>query len=462
MKRTAVLVLMAMLVAVGASACASESGGNSPAGSPDAATVQTGGGKASGEVVTVRMNLQAGEITEDQIAEFEKENPGIKIQREDTDPTKLAAQLATGDAPDLIRVQGVTELPSYVIKGIAMDLTSRIESSDAIKADDLLPVANVYRFDGKTVGQGPIYGLPKDWSPDFTLFYNKQLFDAADVPVPDAGVPMTWNQVFDLAKQLTIVKDNKVQQYGLALYDNDKTEAGYPMLLQFLASKGADLNANGFDAINFDTPEVKEFFNLWSDAVAAGIGPNSINNDTTPGMPQFVDGKVAMIAAGYWFSGVIRGDEKAKTHLEDYGMLPAPIAEGGIRVSPTGGASGLIINKNTKHPEEAWKFFEWFFVGKPAQDRASLGWGVPITGSLMSLMPQEMDFDKRTYEILQSELQYTNGYLTVNPYLSNANTLIQKYMTPVYFKKSTVDDAVKSMTKDANIMISESKGAVAP
>ena len=55
-------------------------------------------------------------------------------------------------------------------------------------------------------------------------------------------------------------------------------------------------------------------------------------------------------------------------------MIPAPIADGGTRVSPTGSATGAIINNATKHPEETWKVYEWFFGGKPAEDRAKSGW----------------------------------------------------------------------------------------
>ena len=97
--------------------------------------------------VTVRFNMGDGEITKDQIKEFETANPTIKIQREDVDTTKLAAQLATGEAPDIIRMTGVNDLPSYVIRGIAMDLTKYIDTSTVIKKDDFVPTVDVYRFD---------------------------------------------------------------------------------------------------------------------------------------------------------------------------------------------------------------------------------------------------------------------------------------------------------------------------
>ena len=181
-----------------------------------------------------------GEITKDQIKDFETANPTIKIQREDVDTTKLAAQLATGEAPDIIRMTGVNDLPSYVIRGIAMDLTKYIDTSTVIKKDDFVPTVDVYRFDGKVQGKGPIYGIPKDFSTDFSLWINKKLFAAAGVALPSDTVPMTYSQLFDLAKKLTIKNGDTVTQYGLA---GGKGEADLPFLMDYLLSKGVRISS---------------------------------------------------------------------------------------------------------------------------------------------------------------------------------------------------------------------------
>jgi multiple sugar transport system substrate-binding protein len=418
----------------------------------------TDAGATKGTPVTIRFNMGDGEITKDQIKEFEAANPNIKIQREDVDATKLAAQLATGEAPDIIRMTGVNDLPSYVIRGIAMDLTQRIGSSSLIKEDDFNPAVNVYRFDGKVQGKGPIYGLPKDFSPDFSIWVNKKLFEASGIPIPSQTEPMTYNQLFDLAKKLTIVKGGTVTQYGLS---GGKGEADLPFLMDYLLSKGVKLSSDDNSKIDFTKPEVKEALQFWVDGVKGNYGPNSVNQDKAAwGGEPFLANKLAMLQAGYWFSGLLRGDAKAKTHLDDYIMIPAPIAEGGKRVSPTGSATGAIINSSTKHPEEAWKVYEWFFAGKPAEDRAKSGWGVPAFKHLLPMIPQETAFDKQTYAVLQDELKYSGEFIEMNPYLINGNTLLQKQLTPVYFGRATLDSAMAALTNDANRIIEESKDAV--
>ncbi|HTG69305.1 MAG TPA: extracellular solute-binding protein, partial [Candidatus Udaeobacter sp.] len=180
----------------------------------------------------------------------------------------------------------------------------------------------------------------------------------------------------------------------------------------------------------------------------------------TWGGDLFMNNKAAMIMVGYWFSGMIRGDEKMKTHLDDFGMLPAPIAENGERVSPTGAATGFIISKNTKYPEQAWKVFEYIMAGTPAKNRATGGWGVPALKSLLPLMPQQADFDKRVYNQLQEELKYSNVPLESNPFFLNGQTLLDKYVTPVYFGKADLDDALKELTKNANLIIQENMNAM--
>ncbi|MDF2648900.1 MAG: transporter substrate-binding protein [Paenibacillus sp.] len=416
----------------------------------------TASNKSAGPV-TVRFNMGDGEITKDQIKEFETANPTIKIQREDVDTTKLAAQLATGEAPDIIRMTGVNDLPSYVIRGIAMDLTKYIDTSTVIKKDDFVPTVDVYRFDGKVQGQGPIYGIPKDFSSDFSIWINKKSFAAAGVAIPSETVPMTYSQLFDLAKKLTIKNGDTVTQYGLS---GGKGEADLPFLMDYLLSKGVRLSTEDNSKIDFTKPEVKQALQLWVDGVKGNYGPNQVNQDKAAwGGESFLADKLAMFQAGYWFSGVLRGDEKAKTHLDDYVMLPAPIADGGTRVSPTGSATGAIINKATKHPNEAWKVYEWFFGGKPAEDRAKSGWGVPAYKHLLAMIPQETAFDKKTYAVLQDELKYSGKFIEMNPYLLNGDTLLKKQLTPVYFGKATLDDAMIALNKDANKIIEESKSA---
>ena len=80
-------------------------------------------------VVTIRTTLQPGELSDDQIKEFESENPNINPELTPANDTKLMAMVASGNAPDVIRISGVQQLPTYVMRGLALNLNSYFMNS---------------------------------------------------------------------------------------------------------------------------------------------------------------------------------------------------------------------------------------------------------------------------------------------------------------------------------------------
>lgn len=458
-------LLVSLMLVLSLTACGSQ---NTPSETTSAVTAAGETSAAPTEVstapkdpVTIVTSIGSGELTADQIAQFQSENSYITIKQEALDGTKLAAELATGTAPDLIYVNGAFELASWVTKGVALDITKYLESSSVIKMDDLLPVVNVYRFDGKTIGQGPIYGLPKDWSNDYAIFYNKRCFDAAGIALPDSTKALTWPEVLDLAKKLTITKDGKVTQYGLSATEWGQTQPNFNQMMQYIASAGAKISTDDNKTMNFDKQPVRDYLKMWVDACKSNIGPNALNNDQTSGGDLFLSDRSAMLIDGFWYGGVIRTNDNTKTHIDDFGMLPTPTAPGGNRVAATGGATGCIINKSSKNPDAAFKVFEWFFGGKPADDRAATGWGMPIFKSKLDLLPQVTNFDKELLAVLKDESDYQQTFLPINPYLAGGGWgIFDKYFTPLLFDKSTIDEAVKGMTDDANVAVSEAINAL--
>ncbi len=405
--------------------------------------------------VAIRTTFMEGELSRELLDKFEAENPGIKVIQEAVDDTKMAALLATNDAPDVLRVIGAYDVPTYVTRRIALDIDDLMNKSEVIDISDLLDICHVYRYDGTTVGKGPWYGLPKDWSNDFTLFYNKTCFDKANVDLPSDTEPMTWNEVMELAKKLVIKEGDTFVQYGLGTVENQTIPSFY-YLNQYLLSAGVNLSAEDNKSMDFNNPVVEEYINLWTDAVKNNLGPNPVNNDQNWAGDLFLDDKCALLVTGYWYSGMIRGNEAASQKTATFGMLPTPIAEGGERVAPTGSATGGVIYAQTKHKEEAWKFFEWFFGGEPADDRAKSGWGLPSFRSKMELLPQNDDFDKQVFRVTSAELDYTDKYIPVNPYLGVAGrSMFSKWIDPYIVDRATLSETIQGMTDDANQTINE-------
>src|SRR5713226_5199687 len=141
-----------------------------------ACTTKTGG---SGKVVVM---TDPNEFNDDDRKTLEAATK-LKIEVVASNLTTLYAMWAAGNPPDVFRVQAAG-VPQYISRKMVKDLQSYFANSKLLKPDDLAPANNFYRSDGKTVGKGDLYGMVKDWSPDFTLFAYAKAFDDAGVKVP--------------------------------------------------------------------------------------------------------------------------------------------------------------------------------------------------------------------------------------------------------------------------------------
>ncbi len=429
----------------------------SPSASAEASSPATSQADSSGEQVVIRHTMHDHEFTPEMIAEFEREHPNIKIETVPSDYNKLMSMITAGDVPDIIRVD-LSELPGYVAKGMALDLTDYFNSSTVLRPDDFLPIVNQFRFDtGKGIqGEGPLYGFPMDVSPDFSIIYNKKLFEAAKVPFPSSTEAMSWSELAELAKKLTKKSGDQVTQYGLAYYKGD-IAANQDLLNLQLLQLGSSAYSPDYTSADYTKPEVKNLLQFWADTTKSTIGPNPLHPATEWVGQLFVENKVAMMMIGYRGAGFLKANPLTKDRLNDFGVAPAPVADHGTRISPTGFGTGAMIYSHSKHPKEAWTVYEWFLGGKPEEELVKASLALPGTRKLMELLPQETDFDKMNFEFIQNELKYNNSALPFNPYVTYqaVASMFDKYFTPVYYNKDTVDGAAKKMTEELNVLIRE-------
>jgi multiple sugar transport system substrate-binding protein len=448
-KHISLAVTLMLAASIALTGCGGGNGASSTADNQDSSNPNESAAKTEAKVVTIRTTMPPGELSDDQIKEFEKENPNIHVELVPADETKLMAMIASGTAPDVIRISGVQQLPTYVMRGLALNLDSYFNNSTLIKQDDLLPVANVFKYNGSW------YGLPKDWSPDQTLFINKKLFAAAGVPIPDPKTPLTYSALLEIAQKLTKMENGKVITEGM---DGDDLFSITNVQTQ-LQQLGKSLWSSDMKNVQINNADVTAVLNRINQFVQSKAVFSPINPAPNWTGGTFIDGKLAIAQFGYWYTGMLRSDPKTKDHLDDYMLLPAPVVDGGTRYSPVTGGTGAIILKQSEHPDEAFKFLEWYMAGKPADDRAASGWGVPIFKSKLSLMPQQTNFDKQTYEVLNDEIEngHTDQVLQFNPYLNAGAVggLIDKLVTPIYFGKDTPEKVLPELEKQTQALISE-------
>jgi multiple sugar transport system substrate-binding protein len=184
-----------------------------------------------------------------------------------------------------------------------------------------------------------------------------------------------------------------------------------------LAETGGKLYSDDFKEIHItDNPEVIEILRWFYDLAVDGAIPTPLDPAASWTGQTFMDGQYGMISYGYWFSGMVNGATEESPVFGAVTMVPGATWTGETRYNPTWGPSGISVAAASKHPDEAFRFFEWYNAGDPALARASSGWGVPALNSLQDLMPTETAFQQAAYDQVQNEMLVSDFVIPVNPY----------------------------------------------
>ncbi|MBM7655677.1 ABC transporter substrate-binding protein [Neobacillus cucumis] len=304
--------------------------------------------------VTLRIltwnNNPEGTKLEGQIfKEFEKENPGIKVDPVfapyDKYNDKFLTMSAGGDQPDLVWLQP-SAMGQFVSKGVLMDLSDK-----KINKDEYMPnVLKLGQVDGKQ------YALIRDASTTM-IGYNKDMFDAAGVPYPKDN--WTWDDFLDAAKKLTKVENGKTVQFGIENFYLD----------QLLTSNGGGLVSQDGKKVIIDSPESIEAVKFARDLINKyHVQPTTAQSQGMTNL--FMTGKAAMKMTGPWDWA-----DYAKNVKFKWDIVPVPAGKAGnisaAAYLPIG------IGKSTKHPEEAYKLLQFLTTGKGQDIQAKIISAVP-------------------------------------------------------------------------------------
>ena len=292
-------------------------------------------------------------------AEFEKDNPGIKLRpiysgSYQESIAKALTAVKAGDPP-VLSILLSTDMYTLI------DEDAVIPFDDVLKPGDQAWVKSFYpAFMENSQTGGKTWGIPFQRS-TIVLYWNKEMFKAAGLDPNRA--PQTWAEQLDYAQKLT-KRDaaGNVSQWGIQI-----PSSGFPYwLFQALAiQNGVNLmNAAGTQTY-YDRPEVIGALTYWVDlARKHKVHPEGIVEwGTTP--RDFFERKMAMM----WTTTGNLTNVKNNAKF-DFGvaMLPA----GKQRGSPTGGGNFYLFKKTTPAQREAaLKFVKW-----ATQPERAAQWGI--------------------------------------------------------------------------------------
>ncbi len=420
-----------------------------------------GGDKtANGEKEIIRVTFESpGEIDgtattmEEAFAAFYEEYPNCEVIAE-AGGSALMAKIAANDAPDIIRVNSaLSNLPTFVNKGILMPLDDRLAKSELFDKDDIFPVCiQMYQYDGKEFGKGSIYGLPKDWTPD-AMWMNTKMLKDAGYEVPTMENPMTYDDF--MAYSSKVGKKNANGE--VEVFSFNSTAGLYDLIESHLNKKGLSMWSEDFTKVRINEPEVRDVFKYYFELMKNGYMPSESHPIDGIGTNEIARGQLAANFGGLWMSGSIASDPDKTVGLEDIELCPTLMPEANKPAISYTTATGGVITKSTKNPDLAYACWEYIFLGDNVAKRASTGLNLPIKKSVAEALAVEDEFIMKNFKNAVNYAENGCEIIRVNPYVAytGLTSTFKKYFWPAVYGEYTFDEAMKTIENEIQILVDE-------
>jgi len=414
---------------------------------PEATAEPETGGEPEKEAAKIIMMYNSNELSDDEVAQFNTKYAPYVLERIDTDLVKLFSMLAAGQQVDAVRLYG-TFLPSYVAKGVCLDLSDYFKASTVMPESELVPTNDLFLWKGKR------YGLVKDWSPDYSIWINKSIWAELGVDLPESPTAdWSYEKWRELSPKLTKKEGDRVLIMGTDF--DPHTNVLFWLTTTF--ENPTHLFNEDFTALNIlGNPDTLEAAKFWMDWKKEGGTPSKLSPFPS-GSWNGVDWQQRMAAAvqwGYWFGGMATSENVTG---DDIYMMKAP-TWGPNYSNPCGSGCGIFATSTTKDPDATWKSIEWFMGEEPAETRAKGGWGTPALRRLLPLMPQDEPWRKQAYDCVMYDLENTKvSVVQFSPYTTpDALTASWgKYQDLVLDGEMAVEDMMAEVEREVNESIQE-------
>jgi len=297
-----------------------------------------------------------GRSLREAIAEFERLNPGIKVESEPVAlaqrDVKFTTAIRAGAGPDVFALDA-NPVKQYIKEGWVKDLTPFIEKEGGKQW-----LSDFYPFCLMPVTEdGKVYGIPKNVVA-MVIVYNSQLFREAGIK----STPKNWKEFRDVCKKLTKATKpgGPVDQWGVAFV---LAKACFDLRFSVvLRGFGGDFLTPDWKHSALNTPEAKEAFNYVVDLILKDkvMPPGVTQVDCNEARRLLAFKKTTMKIGTMWSITEVSGFNPDLHGWEVLEMFPVPQKEGvKSKIRSTLYQKSIFMNPNTKHPEAAWKLMKF-------------------------------------------------------------------------------------------------------
>ncbi len=299
------------------------------------------------------------------IADYEKENPNVKIKvsayQNETYKTKIQTAMAGNQIPDIFFSWGATWANTYIKSGKVMaldDVAKDVENQWKDNTRD-----NFISSDGK------LYAFPMTmWAG--ILFCNKQLFKENNLEFPK-----TYDQLLTAvktfkAKDITPIAIGAKERWTIAMQQNilSLRTAGIKK------TKDALVGRESFDQKEFvdSTTKLQEL--VTEGAFGERASASSLSNDEAQN--NFTMGKAAMRYSGSWEVGNIDAEKSCLRENVECLNFPSIVGSGDSNTFQGGAQDTFMINSKTKNKAEVIKAYK-YIIEKMSERSYVAGYALP-------------------------------------------------------------------------------------
>lgn len=361
------------------------------------------------------------------VEEFQKAHPTIKVDLVNAGNapdqiTKLNAAIQAGSGvPDLAQLE-YKALPQFALSGTITDI-------GPFGFDQFEGQFTKAAWSNVTV-EGKLHSLPQDAGP-MAMFYNVELFERLDVPVPE-----TWDEYVDAARAIHAADPD-------AYIANDVGSAAF-VTSMIWAAGGNPFRVEGTNvSIDLQDEGSRRFTAIWDQLIAEELlAP--IPSWTDEWYTGLGNGTIGTLITGAWMpanfvSAVPAGAGKWR-------VAPLPTHVAGTPATAESGGSTLVIPESAENKALAAGFIRWANAGDGARFAAQNGFFPSTVSNLqdeafLSQQPEYFGGQEIWRVLADAAVQVVPGWQFL-PYQAYAESIFKDTVGQSYANRTSLNDGL--------------------
>ncbi|HEX2035891.1 MAG TPA: sugar ABC transporter substrate-binding protein [Chloroflexota bacterium] len=425
-------------VGVVSAACAPSAGGGPP------------GGPSEPEPATVRLRLYTGsparaQALEQATVEWKKEQPRLTLELEITEGAgphtqALMAQLAGGTPPDAAVSDDVDGTIDLALDGVLLPLDDQMKAARVSRDEFAAGAIEYANLRGKQ------YGLPSNGYTTL-LFYNRDLFQRSNHPLPPADGSWKWNDLQEAALKLTRRDPTDPQHSQWGLLPSFQLRYDIPSVIWQNGGTMTDTR-EAPARTTIHQPQAAEALQWLVDLRQRHqVMPSPQERQALGGDP-FVLGKVAM----FWGAAFLFFTTMSQVRDFAWDVAPGPRGPSGTQAAGTG-VTNYVVFKATRQPAAAFKAIHFFTAGTGQRLVVEISNFVPAHKRMLQ------DVWARSSPAVNRQAAIDSYAYTKHPYkgalFSKWNTAVTNALNPAWNGEVAVRPAAEEASRQGDEVLKE-------